>query len=67
MLGTFPDDSVFPSHLTNNPPGEVANIDQFLGMDPQQFATSDMSIDTALWYETSGLQYVDVASLGPLY
>ncbi|KAJ7905569.1 fungal-specific transcription factor domain-containing protein [Mycena olivaceomarginata] len=59
MLGTFIDDSVFPSHLTNNPPGEVANIDQFLGMDPQQFATSDMSIDTALWYETSGLQLAD--------
>ncbi|KAF7363501.1 Zn(2)-C6 fungal-type domain-containing protein [Mycena sanguinolenta] len=63
-LETFPDNSVFSSYGPSKDStfSGATNIDQFMRMDPQQFAASDIPIDTdvmSMWTATSGFQLAD--------
>ncbi|KAJ7343421.1 putative fungal-specific transcription factor [Mycena albidolilacea] len=61
-MEAFPENSIFSSPSKENPFSGATNIDHFMRMDPQQFAASDMPIDTdvmSMWSATSGFQLAD--------
>ncbi|KAJ6502486.1 putative fungal-specific transcription factor [Mycena sanguinolenta] len=63
-LETFPENSVFSSYGPSKEStfSGTTNIDQFMRMDPQQFAASDIPVDTdvmSMWTATSGFQLAD--------
>ncbi|KAF7338243.1 Zn(2)-C6 fungal-type domain-containing protein [Mycena venus] len=66
-LETFSENSVFSSYADNSKdsrPYGAPDIEQFMRMDPQQFASSDMPTDTdvmSMWTATSGFQLADWA------